>query len=142
MAEILYKLTNYSDLPCKSNVIWLTGNDMARLNEHLILAGQKPRNDDFIREMRDKGIARYCMLYHHGIPVARGAVEPYSNEIWEAADIRTVGAFRNKGFAKEILRFLSRYIIEHGKIATCPTEEDNFAMQNVIKSIGYEEMQR
>ena len=142
MAEILYKLKNYSDFPCKSNVTWLTENDMAKLNEHLILAGQKPGKDDYLREMQDKGIARYCLLYHHGIPVARGAVEPYSNEMWEAADIRTVRAFRNKGFAKEILRFLSRYIIEHGKIATCRTEEDNFAMQNVIKSIGYGEMEQ
>jgi len=70
----------------------------------------------------------------------RGAVEPHNNDVWETADMRTAIAYRGKGFGTKMLRFLSKYIIEHGKIASCRTEEDNEAMQKVIKSIGYKEM--
>jgi len=140
MAEIIYQLKQYTDAPHQSNIVWLAENDIDKLNEHLILAEQKPsKDDDWFKEMYQAGVARYCLLYHDGLPVARGAVEPLSEQVWEAADIRTAKAYRSKGFAKEILRFLSQYIIEHGKIASCRTEEDNEAMHNVIKSIGYKE---
>ena len=142
MAEIIYQLTEYTDMPHQARIEWLTEADMTKMNEHLVLAGQKQRNDNWLREIYQKGIARYCLLYHDGFPIARGAVEPYSEEAWEAADIRTAKAYRSNGFAKEILRFLSRYIIEYGKIATCRTEEDNTAMQKVIKSLEYKEIEQ
>ena len=113
---------------------------MDMFNEHLILVGQQPGKDKWLREIYQAGIARYCLLYHDGLPVARGAVEPLNDNVWEAADMRIAKVYRGKGFAKEMLRFLSQYIIEHGKIASCRTEEDNEAMQAVIKSIGYKEM--
>jgi len=140
MAEILYQLTHYSASLCRSYIEWLGENDMGKFNEHLVLAGQKPGNMDSLKNMYKDGITRYCLLYHDGIPVARGAVEPISEYMWEAADIRTAKEFRGRGFATEILRFLSYYIIAHGKIATCRTEEDNTAMEKVIKSVGFTRM--
>ena len=140
--EILYQLSNYTGIASNSCIEWLTENDYVKFNEHLLLSGQKPGTDEDFRNMYRDGTARYCLLYSDNLPVARGAVEPYSEQAWEAADIRTAKDYRCKGFAKEILRFLSQYIIEHGKLATCRTEKDNIAMQKVIKSIGYKELGR
>ena len=140
MAEILYQLTHFTGAKHQARIEWLTENDCAKLNEHFVLAGQKQQTEDWLKDIYQKGIARYCLLYHEGIPAARGAVEPLSEQIWEASDIRTAKAFRNRGFAKEILRFLSCHILEHGKTAYCRTEEDNAAMRQVLQSVGYEEM--
>ena len=139
MAEIIYHLKQYTAAPHQSNIVWLGENDMDKFNQHLVLVGQQPGRDDWLKEMHDTGIARYCLLYHDGLPVARGAVEPLNADVWEAADMRTAKAYHGRGFAKEMLRFLSQYIIQHGKIASCRTEADNDAMQAVIKSIGYRE---
>lgn len=140
MAEIIYQLTKYTDSPYQSDIVWLTEDDMEKLNKHLVFAGQKPGSEDWLKKMYQANTARYCLLYYNGLPVARGAVEPYCEHAWEAADIRTVKEYRGRGFAKEILRFLSQYIIDHGKIATCRTEEENYAMQKVIKAINYKEL--
>jgi len=137
MAEILYKLEQSPAQPCSACIQWLNANDYKEFNRHLRLAGQKTHGRRIFKGYYDKGIARYCLLYCDGLPVARGAIEPYSEQAWEAADIRTAREYRNRGFAKEMLLFLSRYILEHGKTATCRTEEHNTAMQKVILSIGY-----
>jgi len=139
MEEILFELTDYTDTPHQSHIEWLTEHDTKKFNEHLILAGQEPMHDGWLREIYQQDLIRYCLLYHNGLPVARGAVEPYSKQAWEAADIRTAKTYRGKGFAKEILRFLSSYILEQDKTATWRTEEDNKIMQTIILSIGYKE---
>jgi len=137
MAEIIHCLKSYDTVPCRSKIVWLTQEDAALLNEHLALCGQKPMAEKRFRDMYRKGTARYCLLYCDGVPAARGAVEPYSDEAWEAGDIRTARTYRGRGLAKEILRFLSAYIIEQGRTATCRTEETNIAMQKVMRAVGY-----
>ena len=137
MAEIIYHLKSYDDVPFQSKIVWLSENDVGRMNEHLALCGQKPMRKRRLREIYRKNIARYCLLYFDGLPVARGSVEPYSDNAWEAADIRVAKGYRCRGFAKEILRFLSKYIIDHGRLATCGTEEHNIAMQKAMQAVGY-----
>jgi len=142
MAEIIYHLTQYAAAPPQSNIVWLTAHDVVKFNEHLLLVGQTPSKESQFNTMVQVGGVRYCLLYHDGLAVARGAVEPLDNNVWEAADIRTAKAYRNRGFATEILRFLSQHIIEHGKIASCRTEEDNEAMRAIIEAIGYQQIDR
>ena len=137
MAEIMHYLLTYEDVPCSSNVVWLAEDDAGKLNEHLALCDQKPMDEARYRQLYWDGVARYCLLYVDGLPVARGAVEPYSETAWEAADIRVAVEYRCRGLAKEILRFLSPYIISHGVAATCRTEEHNIAMQKAMRAVGY-----
>ena len=140
MAEMMFRLIHGTcelHQPMKHDIEWLSENDSEKLNAHLVLAGQKPMEDERYRALYRNGVARYCLLYNNGVPVARGAVEPYSEDAWEAADIRTAREYRRRGFAKEILRFLSREILAHKKIATCRTEEDNLPMQKVLQFVGY-----
>ncbi|MCL2532208.1 MAG: GNAT family N-acetyltransferase [Oscillospiraceae bacterium] len=137
MAEVVYCLNAYVGEPCKSQVKWLGENDVAQLNAHLHLCEQSPMDESQFRALYQQNIARYCLLYIDGVPVARGAVERYSENTWEAADIRVARKYRGKGLAKEMLRFLSQHIIAYGKIATCRTQEDNVAMQKIIHAVGY-----
>lgn len=140
MAEIIYQLAHTVDALHHSNIEWLTEHDSAKFNEHLLLAGQSPVSDAFFKRIYQTGAARYCLLYNDDLPITRGAVEPYTDHMWEAADIRTIQQYQGRGYAKEMLRFLSNYILESGKIATCRTEDDNLAMQKVICSVGYTEL--
>ena len=71
MAEIIYQLKHYTDTSHQSDIVWLAENEMDKFNEHLTLVGQKPGKDDWLKEMYQAGIARYCLLYHDGLPVAR-----------------------------------------------------------------------
>ena len=137
MAEIMHYLLTYEDIPCSSDIVWLTEHDCDKLNEHLVLCGQKPMKKRRYRKIYREGLARYCLLYIDGVPAARGAIEPYSERCWEAADIRVAREYRCRGLAKEILRFLSPMIIAEGKIATCRTEEHNIAMQKAMRAVGY-----
>ena len=137
MAEIMHYMLVYEDIPCSSNVVWLTEHDVDKLNEHLLVCGQKPMKKRRYRKLYRDGLARYCLLYVDGVPAARGAAEPYSATAWEAGDIRVAQEYRGRGLAKEILRFLSPYIISHGVVATCRTEEHNIAMQKAMRAVGY-----
>lgn len=79
----------------------------------------------------------YCGLFKEGKMVARAAAEKYLDDKWETADVRVWCSERGKGFAKQICYFVTKFILENNKIATCRTEEDNIAMQHVINALGF-----
>lgn len=79
----------------------------------------------------------YYLLFIADKPVARCAIERYSNTAWEAADVKTALNYRNKGLSKEVVSFVTRKILEQGKAATCSTMPDNYPMLKVIASLGY-----
>ena len=81
MAEIIYQLRQYTGAPHRSSIVWLGENEMGKFNEHLVLVGQQPGKDEWLKEIYQAGIARYCLLYHDGLPVARGAVEPLNDDV-------------------------------------------------------------
>lgn len=80
----------------------------------------------------------YYLLYADNKPVARCAIERYSDTAWEAGDVKTAREYRNKGLSKEIVSFVAQRILEQGKIATCSTLPTNLAMLNVIHSLGFQ----
>ena len=55
---------------------------------------------------------------------------------WEIADVYTLPKHRGKGLAKIVCSFTAKYILEHGKQATCNTEIDNISMSKVMDSLG------
>lgn len=136
MSEIIYKLTYLPKREYASHIRWLTINDFNLFNRHLAICNQKIMTIDTWNEMFKEG-TMYFLLYVKDSPIGRGGVEKYSDNAWEAADIRVAKDYRNRGYGKEILYFLSEYILKHVKTATCRTEEDNFPMKRVIASMGY-----
>ena len=58
------------------------------------------------------GLTALENVIENGLPVARGAVEPYSDGMWEAADIYTAREYRGRGLAKETLRHAAAEILD------------------------------
>ena len=87
-------------------------------------------------KLAEDGIT-YCGLFKGGVMIARAAVERYSRDAWETADVQVFTAERGKGYAKQICHYVTEYILRSGKHATCRTESDNMPMQNVILALGF-----
>lgn len=82
----------------------------------------------------------YYQLYVDGLPVARGCIERYSHEFWEAADIRTEKGNRSRGFGYAITAYLTNKIIAAGKTGTCRTLPHNSHMTRIIEKCGYQKL--
>ena len=70
-------------------------------------------------------------------PVARCSIEKYSNQTWEAADVRTVKEYRRQGHARSITAHVTKLILQHGKTATCRTLSGSIGMLKVLEAVGY-----
>ena len=137
MAEIVYQYPSLITPPSQNHQIrWLNADDFDVFNKHLDACGQRPISTAIWNNIQEEGTV-YCGLFIDNKMVARACVEKYSDTKWEVADVRTVNSYRNHGFAFETCNFILQYILAHGKIATIRTEEDNWAMQNVISKLGF-----
>lgn len=91
-------------------------------------------------DMRTDDSIDYFQLYDHDVPVARGCIERYSYEFWEAADIKTFEGYRGHGFGFIITAYLTNKIIASGRTATCRTLPRNAPMLRVIEKCGYQKL--
>ena len=136
MAEIIYYYCGTPVAKTTAHIKWLQRDDLQCFNHHLLLCNQNPLDTKTWDSIYDEG-TMYALLFVHDLPVARACVEKYSKDMWEVADVRVVKAYRNNGFASEISRFVTSYILSHGKTPTIRTEEDNFPMKKVICRLGF-----
>ena len=79
----------------------------------------------------------YCAVFVGERIVATAAVEKYSDDKWETGSVRVMRSERNKGYAKQICYFVTKFLLGSGYAATCRTEEHNIAMQKVIHALGF-----
>jgi len=79
----------------------------------------------------------YCALFSNDRILAMAAVEKYSERKWETGCVRVSRFERNKGYAKQICYFVTKYTLDNGRISTCCTEDDNIPMQKVIQALGF-----
>ena len=61
----------------------------------------------------------------------------YSETAWEAAAVRTQPDVCRRGYAKAAVSFVTAYILDSGRRATCTTGSDNLAMQRTARSVGF-----
>ncbi len=137
--EIIYQMSSLDNLRTieTANVRWLEYHEDYNLFcRHLQACGQKPVTEEQWSSFRDEGTT-YCGLILEGEMVARAAVERYSDTAWESADVRVVRSERSKGHAKQVVCFVTKYILLNGRMATCRTLESNLAMKKVIQSTGF-----
>ena len=90
-----------------------------------------------IRRLQTEFAGEYYQLFCDDVAVARGCIEKYSYEFWEAADIKTYNDHRKHGFGYKITAYLTNLIIESGKTATCRTLPENAGMNRIIQKCGY-----
>ena len=145
--EILYQIDNIEKLtkfhPEKNiEIRWLKLLDDL-YSVHLFAKDRDPdivfdgkESFELFQEWADNGCI-YCAAFADERIVAMAAVEKYSSDKWETADVRVLRSERNKDYAKLICYFVTKFILDNGYIATCRTEEDNIPMQKVIHSLGF-----
>ena len=102
------------------------------------------RNWDITPEDWDAGVRNddiiYYGLYVNGVRVSGGSIEKYTPDKWETASIRTERDQRGHGYASQIVHFITKKILEQGKIATIRTFEENYAMTKIIKNFNFEKL--
>ncbi len=148
MSEIIY-IQRYSgdehikylenQIDPQTSIKWLRVEDHTAFCEHLKLCNQRPISNEDWLDVFESGTI-YCGVFTDGKMVSRAAVEKYSADKWEVADVRTANEYRNLGYARQACLFVMKHIFKNRKNATIRTEEDNYKMQRVIKKLGFELM--
>lgn len=83
---------------------------------------------------------RYCAVIEDGTIASRAAVWRYSDEAWEVAAVYTAPAWRRQGYARSVVSFVTAYILDAGRVATCHTNVDNLAMARTAEAVGFREV--
>ena len=116
MPEIIYHFPGKEAKKPRSDIRWLSVNDLNIFNEHLSLCGQRSLDQSTWDEIYDQfsGIydegTQYCVLFVDSVPAARACVEKYSADAWEVADVRVARPFRNRGLAFDVCSCVLQYI--------------------------------
>jgi len=81
---------------------------------------------------------RYCSVLRNGKAVASAGLLPRTNEEWEVIAVGTAPEFRNQGYGKAIVSFVTETILESGRDATIGFRESNTPMRRTAVALGYE----
>jgi RimJ/RimL family protein N-acetyltransferase len=79
----------------------------------------------------------YCGIIENAMLIGTAAVWIYSQPAWEVAAVRTMPLYRNRGLAKATISFVTGHIHRAGRLATCHTSRDNFAMIRAAQAVGF-----
>lgn len=139
--EILFFKAPSPVADVSADVRWLKAAELPVYNRHLTLCGQKALSAERWNMIFSEGTL-YCGLFVNGEMVARAAVEKYSEDKWEVADVRTAPEYRNLGYARQVCLFVMNHIFRHGRTATIRTEEFNASMLSVIRFLKFDLMQQ
>lgn len=142
--EIIFEINDISKLNLIEQKHTIRRAEYTEFNKHLKLCKPKHKRlfykcvsiSDWNEWLNER--TEYYLLYYNNKPVARCAIEKYSDTAWEAADVKTATEYRNKVLSKEIVSFVTQKILAQGKTATCSTLPDNHAMLNVIHTLGFQ----
>lgn len=137
----IYDAGKLSDIAQMHDIRRLGEDGLDMFNDHLILCGQCTISDEKWREMLNDG-TEYYLLIIGGQGVCRCCIERYSDDKWEAADVRCAADYRGMGLATELIAYVTRVILDAGRIATCRTLPDNTAMIRVMENAGYRKMEK
>ncbi len=81
---------------------------------------------------------RYCSLLVNSRAVAAAGLWQRTDHEWEVIAVGTAPGFRNQGYGKAVVSFVTRTILEEGRVATIHTETENTAMLRAASAVGYE----
>ncbi|MHB1355676.1 MAG: GNAT family N-acetyltransferase [Anaerolineae bacterium] len=94
---------------------------------------------EFLTEARNAGYT-YTAIIETGEIIALAAVWRYSEESWELAAVSVDVDHRQRGYGGAICSFVTAYILDADKLATCNTRVDNTPMRQTAESIGFYEV--
>jgi ribosomal protein S18 acetylase RimI-like enzyme len=118
-----------------SHVRWLDWE-----NDYPLALAYWPQDPPLSREdwvqNRAEGF-HYCAIVEQDAIAALAAVWTYSQTHWEVAAVSTAPAFRQRGYGKAVVCFVTAHILQHGRKATILTEHTNVAMLKTAGSVGF-----
>ncbi len=79
----------------------------------------------------------YAAILEEGKAVSIAGVWRFSEDAWDVAAVGTLPAWRRKGYARQVVSFITETILRAGRLATCSTDETNMAMIATAKSVGF-----
>ncbi|MHB0999270.1 MAG: GNAT family N-acetyltransferase [Armatimonadota bacterium] len=138
---IAYKCTaeTFRPFTLKYQVRWLDGDNDIHL-AHELWKMSIPDIESFRmmwNDWRDQGY-QFCAIVEEGKIIARAAIWRYSDAAWElAAVLVREEQYYMQGYGKSICSFVTKAILDVGRIATCHTDIRNIAMQRTAESMGY-----
>jgi ribosomal protein S18 acetylase RimI-like enzyme len=118
-----------------SRIRWLDWED-----DYPLARAYWPQDPPLSREDWEQNRAdgfRYCAIVEHEAIAALAAVWTYSETHWEVAAVSTAPAFRQRGYGKAVVCFVTAHILEQGRKATILTDSTNVAMLKTAESVGF-----
>ena len=83
---------------------------------------------------------QYAAILEGGQIVALAGAWRFAEECWEVAAVSTLPAFRRRGYARRLVTFVTAFILQSGRSATCSTDDDNRAMAATAESVGFRQV--
>ena len=81
---------------------------------------------------------QYAVIQEDDKPITCAGIWRFSERVWEVVAVSTLAAYRNRGYAKQTVSFVTAYILGANRLATCSTNAENAAMIATAKSVGFE----
>jgi predicted GNAT family acetyltransferase len=127
---------NFSPAPC-DGVRWLDQDaDFALARAYWLELGQTLTRKTW--DMAHQFGYTYAGLLAVNRMISCAAVWRYSPQCWEVAAVSTLPDFHRQGYSKRVVSFVTEYILNSGKVATCSTDDDNLAMIATARSVGFQ----
>lgn len=92
---------------------------------------------DLWRELYSEGY-RYCSLLVNGRGVATAGLWPRTDKAWEVIAVGTAPRFRNRGYGKAVVSFVTQEILDAGRDAALTFRKGNTPMHRIAAALGYE----
>lgn len=118
-------------MPVNCNKVrWLNEDDFHYMNEFCNM------NIETWNGAKKEGYT-YCAIIEDDKIISLAAVWKYSTDKWETAAVNTRKNHENRGLAKQVVSFITDYILSQNKIPTLTTGENNIPMRKVAETIGF-----
>ena len=121
------------------NVRWLDQTVDYELAKHYWQALGYPLSQRTWRSAHEYGY-RYAAIIKNDQIISCAGEWRFSEDCGEIAAVSTLEQYRRRGASKQVVAFITDYILSKGKTATCSTDDDNIAMIATAKSVGYREI--
>lgn len=138
MPYVTYSCTKATFSPISgAPVRWLDwASDFALVRCNWAATDAQLTYDDWLKAKADG--YTYCGAVIDGVLASVAAVWRYSDAAWEVAAVRTLPQFRQQGLAKAVVSFVTHYILQSNRLATCHTAELNLPMRKTAEAVGFQ----
>jgi RimJ/RimL family protein N-acetyltransferase len=138
MAFFVCSQNNFIPAECE-NVLWLDKNVDYELARMYWQEWEQTLAHTTWKKAHEYGY-RYAAIIENNQIISSAGVWQFSENWWEVVAVSTLENRRRKGYSKSVVAFITSYILKSGHLATCSTDDNNFAMIATAKSLGFQQI--